>query len=99
MRRAALRIRRRAVGSINGSEEWIVTVRTLIHFANALRAQAEGLIRLMAGGTGTPICPQALKEGILFVDVAAAVECGDRASLVLKMFEIRNDENQGSRSA
>jgi hypothetical protein len=49
-------------------EERIVAVRPLIYLANTLRAQAEGLIRLMAGRATAAICPQALKEGAFFVD-------------------------------
>jgi hypothetical protein len=99
MRRAALRVRGGAVGPIDGGEERIIAVGPLIHLPNTLRAQAEGLIRLMAGRASAPVCPQALKEGAFFVDVASAVECRDGARLVLETLEIRNDENQGSRSA
>jgi hypothetical protein len=99
MRRAALWVTGGTVGSIHSRKEWIFTVRPLIDLANTFRAQAKRLIRLMAGRAGAAIRPQALKEGALFVDVAGAVECRDCASLVLKMLEIRDDENQGSRSA
>src|SRR5258708_9566083 len=99
MRRAALWVGGGAVRSIHSGEEWIFTVGSLIDLANTLRAEGKGLIGLMAGGASTAIGPQALKEGVLFVDVTGAVECRDRASLVLEMLEIWNDENQGSRSA
>lgn len=71
-------------------------MRALIYLADTLGADAEGLIRLMAGGATAPICSQALKKGALFIDAAAGVECGDRTGLVLEMFEVRNEISQGS---
>jgi hypothetical protein len=69
-------------------------MRTFIHLANALRADAESLIRLMARATAAPIRPQALKESIALVDVATRIEGRHRASLVLEVLQVRNDDNR-----
>src|SRR5882757_8671637 len=73
-------------------------MRPLIHLANTLRADAEGLIRLVARPAAPPVRPQALEKRIVLVDVAAGVERCHRASLVLKMFEVRDDDARSNRS-
>ena len=70
---------------------------SFVHFPNTLRADAEALIRLMAGRATAAIRAQALEERAFFVDIAASVECGDSARPVLEGLEVRNNEtNQGS---
>lgn len=85
-----------AVRSIEGGEQRIFAMCSLIYFAHVLRAEAEGLIRLVAGGTAAAIGAKALKEGILFVDVAGGVEGRDSASFVLKMLKVRDEADDSS---
>jgi len=71
---------------------------SIIYFADALGADAEGLVRLVACGATAPVCAKALEEGVFLVEVAGGVEGRDGASLVLKMLEVRDEADGGSGS-
>jgi len=95
VRLAAPRLIRRTVRSIDRGEQRVLAMRPFINLANTLGANTEGLVRLMATGATTPIRPEALKESVVLINIAARIERRHRASLVLEMFEIRNEMDYG----
>lgn len=46
----------------------------LVQLPHPGRTEAEGLIGLVAGGAGTPIRSEALKEGVVFANFAGGIE-------------------------
>jgi hypothetical protein len=72
---------------------------TLIDLLDAGGADAESLIGLMARGAGAAISAKALKESIVFVNVAGRVEGSDRAGRISEPFEVWNDDYDRSRCA
>ena len=87
----------RAICAVNGGEERILAAGLLEDGIDAGDAQAESIAGKVAGGAGAAVGTEALKEGILFIDGADSIVCGNEASRVAEWEKTGNDNGGGDR--